>query len=74
MKAAPYHDRAVFRAAGDDQVIVRTPVDVQHGACVSAHRWVALVYAAGLPGTQRHVIGKEVGRVFRNQIKKDKGG
>lgn len=49
MKAVPYHDRAVFGAAGDDQVIVRTPVDVQHGARVSAHRGVALVYAAALP-------------------------
>lgn len=44
----PYHDRAVLRAASDDQVIMRTPVDVQHGARVTTYRGVDLVYTASL--------------------------
>lgn len=44
----PHHDRAVLRAAGDDFVVVGTPVNVQDRSCVSAHCRVGLVNAAGL--------------------------
>ena len=48
---SPYHDIAVLRAAGDDLVIVRTPVDVQHRPGVATHRGVGLVDAARLGNT-----------------------
>lgn len=67
MKLVSYHDCAVFGAAGDDQVVVRTPVDVQHRARVSAHRGVALVYAATLPDKWK------LGSVLRFQTKDKEG-
>lgn len=51
--APPHHDSAVLGAAGDDLVIVRAPVDVQHRASVTAYCWVGLVYAAGLWGRRK---------------------
>ena len=47
-KPRPYHDCAVLGAASDDEVIMRTPVDVQHWARVTTYCRVGLVYASRL--------------------------
>lgn len=39
----PYHDGAVLRGAGDDMVIVRTPVHIQNWTCVTTHCRVGLI-------------------------------
>jgi len=57
-ESCPYHDRAVLRAASNDMIIMRTPVDVQHRARVTAHCWVNLVYTASLRD-RRHVCHKQ---------------
>lgn len=46
-----YHDCAVLRAASNDMVIMRTPLDVQHWACVTTYCRVGLVYTASLQHT-----------------------
>lgn len=48
----PYHDGAVLGAAGDDQVIVRTPVDVKDWTSVSTDCGVDLIYTARLEHTE----------------------
>lgn len=45
---APHHDSCVLRGAGDDVVVVGTPVDVQHGRRVSRHQRVVLVHPSCL--------------------------
>lgn len=50
---AAYHDGAVLGAAGDDLVVVGTPVYVQHRSCVPAHCWIGLVDPARLQGKTR---------------------
>lgn len=42
-RSGGYHDAAVFRAAGDDVVVVRTELDVQDRPCVAAHSGVGHV-------------------------------
>lgn len=48
-----YHDGAVLGAAGDDLVIMGTPVDVQHRSRVATHCGVGLVNPACLKGETR---------------------
>lgn len=47
-RGGSYHDCTVLGPAGDDLVVMWTPVDVQHRACVSAHCGVGLVDPARL--------------------------
>lgn len=47
-----HHDCAIFRATGDDVIIVRAPGDVQHGGCVATDRGHILVHTSSLEGTQ----------------------
>lgn len=61
-KGRSYHNGAVLGAAGYDEVIVRTPVDIQHGTRVSAHRRDHFVDAARLRETREWAfIMKSIG-------------
>lgn len=59
-RPAPHHDGGVLRGAGDDVVVVGTPVDVQHGRRVSRDQRVVLVHPSCLQrrGTRMSPLGE----------------
>lgn len=63
-----YHDCAVLRAASNDMVIMRTPLDVQHWARVTTYCRVGLVYTASLQHTAQAQEVKECKLRQRSQV------
>lgn len=63
-----HHDSAVLGAAGDDLVIVGTPIDVQHRPRVATHCGVGLVNPACLEGRRRKRAVKSQRKVLPNPL------
>ena len=55
-----YHRSAVLRAAGQDVVVMRAPVNVEDGSRVAHHHWVILIHSTCLESRFKTAVSPDL--------------